>query len=137
MHQKKSGSWLSRNWKWVVPLGCLGAVAVFAAFTVSIVFLVFGVMKSSDVYKDAVAQASPHALVVEALGEPVEPGWYLSGTINVNGSSGDADIAIPISGPRGSGQIYAVATKSAGRWEYEILEVEIDGQPERIDLLSP
>jgi hypothetical protein len=72
--------------------------------------------------------------VVDALGEPIEPGWYMSGSINVSGSSGEADIMIPISGPRGTGRIYAVATKSAGRWSYEILEVEIDGQPERIDL---
>jgi hypothetical protein len=30
--------------------------------------------------------------------------------------------------------VFAVAMKSAGRWNYEVLEVEVEGREERIDL---
>ena len=60
----------------------------------------------------------------------------MSGNINVNGSSGHADLSIPIFGPKGKGKIYAVARKSAGVWQFQTLQVEVEGQPERIDLLQ-
>ena len=53
---------------------------------------------------------------------------------NVNGGSGDADLSIPISGPKGKATIYAVAKKSAGEWSYSKLAVKIDSSGETIDL---
>ena len=58
------------------------------------------------------------------------------GNINVNGSSGHADLAIPISGPQGNGTIYVVASKSAGHWDVLRLVVDIKATNERIDLLA-
>ena len=127
-------SWLGRNWKWVVPVGCLSVVAAFVALLASIVVVVFGFLRSSDVYQYALEKASSNDAVVEALGEPVDPGWYLTGSIQVQGASGQADISIPIAGPRGKGTIFASARKTAGRWDYQVLEVEIKGREERIDL---
>ena len=72
---------------------------------------------------------------LQALGEPIEPGFMPSGSINISGPSGNADLAIPISGPQGSDTIYLVATKEAGRWNFSLLEVEIKEQSERINLL--
>ena len=98
------------------------------------VLVVFGALKQSDAYKLAVARAKADSRVVAALGSPIEEGWYLSGNTNVNGASGDADLSIPISGPKGKGTIYAVATKSAGEWTYSKLQVKIDSTGETIDL---
>lgn len=127
-------SWLGRNWKWAVPLGCLTSVAGVVAFAAGIVVVVFGFIKRSDVFEYAVAKARSSPSVIESLGEPIEPGWYLSGSINVNGPSGNADIAVPLSGPRGKGTLFAVAIQKAGKWEYEVLEVELEVGGERIDL---
>jgi hypothetical protein len=127
-------SWFGRNWKWFVPLGCFIPCAGFLGFLASIVLAVFGFVRSSDVYQHALEEASTHPAVIEALGEPVKPGWYVSGSIHVQGSTGNADIAIPITGPHGKGTVFAVAKKSAGRWDYEVLEVEVEGREERIDL---
>ena len=66
----------------------------------------------------------------------MEDGWFMAGQINVNGPSGSADISIPLHGPKGKGTLYAVASKSAGRWEYHTLEVAVEGRDERIDLLE-
>jgi len=129
-----SPSWFGRNWKWVVPVGCLSIIAAFVAFLAGIFLVVFGFLRSSDVYQYALERATSNEAVVEALGEPVEPGWYLTGSIEVQGASGQADVSIPIAGPRGKGTIFVSARKTAGRWDYQVLEVEIEGREERVDL---
>jgi hypothetical protein len=118
-----------------VPTGCcLVPLILGGAFATFIILVVFGAMKQSDAYKMAVARAKADPRVTSALGTPIEEGWYLSGNTNVNGSSGDADLSIPISGPKGKGTIYAVATKSGGQWSYSKLQVKIDSSGETIDL---
>ena len=104
------------------------------AFAAFLVFVIFGALKQTDVYKTAVARAKSNSQVIAALGQPIEEGWFLSGSTKVNGGSGTADLSIPISGPKGKGTIYAVATKSAGQWNYSKLEVKIDSTGETIDL---
>ena len=131
-----SSSWFGRNWMWAVPLGCLTAIALFIASIAGVVFFVFGLISKSDVYQHALEQARSSPAVVDALGTPIEPGWYLTGTINVTGASGNADIAIPISGPKGAGTLYASARKRAGLWNYDVLEVALEAGGERIDLRS-
>jgi len=103
-------------------------------FVACIVFFVFSVMKSSDAYKIAVARAKNDPRVIAALGTPIAEGMFTSGKTNVNGPSGEADIAIPISGPKGKGTIYAVATKSEGTWSFSKLDVKIEGTGETVDL---
>ena len=104
------------------------------AFAAFIILVVFGAMKQTDVYQTALSRAKADQRVSSALGTPIEEGWYLSGTTKVTGSSGEADLTIPISGPKGKGTIYAVATKSAGDWTYSKLVVKIDSSGETIDL---
>lgn len=127
--------WWSRNWKWFVPTGCcLTPLVLGGAFVAFLVVVIFGALKQSDAYKIAVARAKADSRVVAALGSPIEEGWWLSGNTKVNGGSGEADLSIPISGPKGKGTIYAIATKSAGEWTYSKLEVKIDSNGETIDL---
>ena len=92
-------------------------------------------MKSTDVYKDALARAQVHPSVIEALGAPIEEGFLVSGNTNVNGASGEANLSIPISGPKGQGTLYVVATKSVGVWNYSSLILEVKKTKKRIDLL--
>lgn len=91
-------------------------------------------MKQTDVYQTALARAKADQRVTDALGTPISEGWYLSGSTKVSGGSGEANLSIPISGPRGKGTIYAVATKFAGEWTYSKLAVKIDSSGETIDL---
>jgi hypothetical protein len=125
--------WWSRNWKWFVPTGCLSLFVLFLAFIGSILLLVFGAMKSSDVYKTALARARSDTRVRHALGPDIRDGMFPSGKTNVTGPSGEAELAITISGAKGKGTIYVIATKSAGEWHYSKLLVKTaDG--ETIDL---
>jgi len=129
-------NWWTRNWKWFVPLGCFTVALMFLVFAGSIVVIVFSAMKSTDVYKEALARAKADPAVIEALGSPIKDGFLLSGNTNVNGASGESNLAIPISGPKGKGTIYVSATKSLGRWIYSGLVVEVSGTHDRIDLLQ-
>lgn len=129
------GNWWTRNWKWFVPTGCLTLIVLFVGFILSISLIVFGALKSTDVYKDAVARAKANPAVIEALGSPIKEGMFVSGNTNVNGASGESNLSIPISGPKGKGTIYLAAKKSLGRWEYQNLVVEIQSTGERVDLL--
>ena len=109
---------------------------LFVVFVGSIALIVFSAMKSSDIYKDALARAKTHPAVIEALGSPVTEGLLLSGNTNVNGASGETNLSIPVSGPKGKGTIYLAATKSLGRWNYSGLVLEIERTHQRIDLLQ-
>lgn len=128
--------WWARNWKWFVPTGCLGMLLLVAGFVVVIASIVFGALKSSDAYKTALARAKSDPRVVEALGSPIKDGFVVSGQANVSGSSGHADLTIPISGPKGKGTIYFVASKFAGEWTFSKLVVEVAKTGERIDLVQ-
>jgi hypothetical protein len=130
-------SWWGRNWKWFVPTGCLGFVLLVAGFVAFLVMVIFGAMKSSDVYKDALAKTRANQEVIDALGSPIKDGMFLSGNTKVDGASGEANLAIPISGPKGKGTIYVAASKSAGQWTYATLVAEIEKTHERIDLIGP
>jgi Cytochrome oxidase complex assembly protein 1 len=119
-----------------VPLGCFSVALLFLVFIGSILVVVFSAMKSTDVYKEALARAKADPAVIEALGSPIREGFLLSGNTNVNGASGESNLAIPISGPKGKGTIYVSANKALGQWNYSGLVVEVGQTHERIDLLQ-
>jgi hypothetical protein len=108
---------------------------LFLAFVGSIVVIVFGAMKSTDVYREALARAKADPAVIDALGSPIKEGFLVSGNTNVNGASGESNLAIPIFGPKGKGTIYVSANKALGQWSYSGLVVEVGEKHKRIDLL--
>jgi hypothetical protein len=128
--------WFERNWKWFVPLAVVTFLAFIAAFALLIVHLVLGCIKDMDVYKEAMNRAQSHPAVVERLGTPVEDGYFVMGNVNMSGSSGEADLSIPIRGPKGKATLYVEATRSRGVWNYDVLEVKFRDTGERLDLLG-
>jgi len=127
----------SSNLKWILVIGCGSLLAMglcIVLFAGGIVTAVFGALRSSDVYTEALAAAQESEEVIDTLGEPVEAGWLISGSIETSGGSGSADLSIPISGTDGSGDLIAVARREAGQWEFSRLYVEVDNGP-RLNLL--
>lgn len=130
-------SFFERNWGCLVPIGCLVVLVALAAFVAIVVGIATLGIRSSDAYEDAMARASAHPAIVAELGPPIESGWFVSGSLQVSGSTGTADLEIPLRGSLREGTLYAVATKSAGRWTFSTLELEIEGKPARVSLLPP
>ena len=129
-------SWFKRNWKWFIPACCLFIFLLIVGGIGGILAIVEGSIKQSGAYTQALAQAQANPQVTGLIGQPVTPGFFVSGNINVNGDSGDATISIPVSGPKGKGTVYAEAKKIAGQWQFSNLVFGIDGQTDRIDLLQ-
>jgi hypothetical protein len=119
---------LTKHWKTsltiVLGLAAIGIVSVFWS------------IGDSDACKMAIAAAQSNPIVKQRLGEPIKRGFFISGNIEVSGPSGHADIAIPVSGPRGKATLYAVAEKSAGLWKLESLQAGFSDESARENLLD-
>jgi hypothetical protein len=139
MAETQQRSWWGRNWKWVVPVGCLTPVVLCGGFVTVIVAIVFGAIKSITPYQEGLARTQASPAVQAALGQPVEAAFYVTGSVRtntVNGvDSGQADLSIPISGPNGSGTVEVKGKKGPGGWAYSQLRVLVPGK-EPIDLLK-
>ena len=135
MHDDRRG-WWTRNWKWAAPSGCLLVLLLAFGGCVAFVAGIFGMMKNTAAYTQAMdrLQSSPEAIA--ALGEQITAGWMISGNDHETGSTGEANYAIPVTGPRGGGTLYIEARKSAGRWTFRVLTLAPDTGAE-IDLRTP
>jgi len=126
---------LGRNWKWMLPVGCLGLILGVVALVGGIVFVAMSAMKSSDVYQGALKAAQAHPAAIERLGEPIKDGWLVTGNVNVNAGGGSASLDIPVSGPKNSGKLYVRAVSPDGEWMYERLDLAVEGG-ETVSLLD-
>jgi Cytochrome oxidase complex assembly protein 1 len=127
-------NWFGRNWKWVVPLGCLLPVVFVAGCGLLAFLFATDIMKQSDAYKIALARAQANVAVIEAIGSPISQTGIVSGKSNVSGPTGQANLAIPLSGPKGKATLYVEAKKSADTWFFQTTVVKIEKTGERIDL---
>jgi hypothetical protein len=132
-------SWRSRNWKWVAPVAVLAGVALTSFAVLGTYFVVtffLHAMKSSGGYQEALATARSNPAAVQALGTPIKDGWFPTGSVQSSGTTGESDLAIPVSGPRAKGTLYVRATKSMGAWRFTRLVLQVKGTGEQIDLLA-
>jgi hypothetical protein len=130
-------TWLQRNTKWIVLGAIGGGLLLLCGFIAAILMLVSAAVRSSDVHETSVARAQADSRVLEVLGAPVEAGYLVSGSIQIDNDHGSADIAIPLSGPVGSARLTVVAEKRGGRWSYDEMLVTPDASGTRpIDLLD-
>jgi len=132
--QPPQPGWFRRNRKWFIPTLIAIVLALIASFVTGLLVFISTVMKSNEPYRHAMALVTRDRGAQAELGKPITAGFFITGNINVSGSSGSADFGIPVKGPLGSGTVYVVAKKSAGRWSYQTLELRVGGQPD-LDLL--
>ena len=123
-------------------LGCIGCAAAAVVLTAvaggGCALFVFAIMKSSDVYKISLETVRADKRVKERIGEPLSDGWYVSGTINKSGPSGNAKISYPVHGPDGSATVRCEAFRTGGEWVIEFLAVEFETEEatERIVIID-
>lgn len=131
------GNWFSRNWKWLVPVGCMvpmlccGGIGGVAYFTVSTV------IKGSPAFTEAVSKASENEEVKAAIGTPITGGFWVSGQMKETNGEGTADFTVPIEGPKGSGSMHVVARRSGGAWIFRSIVVETKGKTIDVGRPSP
>jgi len=108
-------------------------VLAIGIYIFGIANLVFRVIKLSVPYRHAVQVATNDARVQAILGAPVKPGWTVGGTVSARRASGGARLSIPLQGTAQKGRLCVVATKLAGDWSYQKLELNV-ASGESVDL---
>jgi hypothetical protein len=101
--------------------------AVILIMLIAMAPLIMVLLKQSEAHAMAMRELRGNALVVQTLGEPVEAGFWMTGSVDVKNGSGAATLNIPVSGPKGSGTAYVTATKRFGTWSLDTLVLKIDG----------
>ncbi len=117
-----------------IGCGCTVLFLAVVAIVAAVVLGVFGLLKNSQPFSDSMAALSANSAAVEALGEPIEAGFFVKGSISIDNDTGTADFAIPVSGPRGEGTIEVEGTKDASGWTYQVWELRVVGNPNPIPL---
>jgi hypothetical protein len=129
-------SWFARHKLLALALGCLGLMLMGSLFVGGVLTVAVVSLRSSGAYQRALAKAEHDPSVIAELGAPLHAGWLTMGQVKVHGSDGEANLAIPISGPRGAGKINVRASKSAGTWTFSQLDVDITGRSTPVNLLA-
>src|SRR5262245_23142915 len=129
--QKKSSGCLK-----VFLIGCSVLVVLGVALIAVIVIFVFGAIKKTDAYKQALSKVHGDQRVAAVLGDPIEPGFWVSGSMNLNNGKGNADFKFPVSGPKAKATVHAVASTEGNGWEFTTLEVTPDNGSPPINVLT-
>ena len=127
-------NWFSRNWKWLVPVGCLVPMMCCGVFGLGTYVAVSKVIQNSGAYTGAITEVNANPEVAATLGTPVTPGFGMSGSVKENNSSGSADFTVPITGSKGEGSMHVVAQRRNGQWSYNVIDVTAGGKT--IDVLK-
>ena len=129
----------SSSKKWIF-WGCGGCLTLLVIGGIAAFFIfkgVLGLLEKSPPYQDGLAKARSSAEVKAALGEPIETDGMVSGNINYNNDTGNADLTVPIKGPKGTGTLHIKSAKEPGQnWSSSTLRVTPQGGPP-IELLNP
>lgn len=102
-------------------VGILAVGSVSLLFVVPLFFGIDGMMKNSDAYKLTMSTAQASSCVVSSLGSPIQTGWLMTGAIEESDNEGSANFSIPISGPKGKGNLDVRAKKLGGSWRIDSL----------------
>lgn len=131
--------WQGRSGRAPGLIGCVIGGVVFSLIVTCVALILvmaFMMVRSSDVFQQAVAELESNEAAIAALGEPLEVGMFFTGSINTSGDTGSADFSVPVFGSKTDGRLYVVAVKDREGWQFTTLELVVEPHDERIDLLS-
>lgn len=138
----KAGGWLDR--KREKPSSTFQKIALtiavilvgFCLFAIVLLSILLPVLRNSDAAKLAVATTASSPSAIKLLGSPIQEGWFISGNIAINGTSGTANIEVPVKGPNGAGKLFADEERKDGQWQIQTLILEVKNSGERITLVQ-
>ena len=102
----------------------VGAAIGIPAFIGLIFFGVISIINSSDAYRVAQEELRFHPGLEKPLGHPVEPaGWLTMGNINIQNSTGWANLEFDVKGPRADGTAAVYLELANDIWSIKELRV--------------
>jgi len=130
-------NWFNRNRKWAIPsMGCLTLIIITLIFISSMVTKLTGVFKDSVPYSVGMDILKKNELVIKALGKPIEPNGVFQGNIRYSNKDGNADLKVPVKGPKGEATLLIIAVMNNNVWTYHTMQVSISDTNKKIDLLE-
>ena len=105
-------------------VGVLAGATTFGVFLVSLFFGVTSMMRSSDAYRMTLEAGGASPCVINSIGTPLKPGWWITGGIETHDNDGSANLVIPIRGPKGNGELSFESKKADGVWHIQSLDFE-------------
>ncbi len=124
--------WLGSHWK-AMAVAFIGLFTLVWFIVALFVMWAATQMRSSDATKLTIATAEASPALTEKLGHPLKMGTLISGYVSA--SSGKALIIVPVSGPHGSGVLYAEVRRQSGAWQLKSLIFRGGGTAANLNLL--
>ncbi len=138
-------AWQNRIWrdidhfrsvqrKWAIA----GAIVFFVLFPL-IIFTVISGLKG-EAYQLSLKEIRANTEVQEALGQPIEPGFFVGGSVSVEaGGTGEAELQYSLSGSLEKGKAYVAADRFASTWKLGKVAVVVGEKqpPEIIRVVVP
>ncbi|WP_018248808.1 cytochrome c oxidase assembly factor Coa1 family protein [Orenia marismortui] len=114
-------------------IAVVGGSIFMGLVMVIIMFYSFGRMEPVD---NALKKLNTNPKAISYLGNNIEKGFWVTGSVSTTGSSGEANVSFPVKGEQGAGKVYMIAKKEMGIWEIKRLVLEIEEENYRFDLLE-
>ncbi len=125
------------TWKIVTCVLTVFVLGV-AVFVVGLFASIERSFRSSAAYAMAMDRAQASPCVAKTLGQPLVAKGFISGNLNTHNDAGDANLDIPIRGPKASGNLHVEAKKTSSIWAINSLTVEhSEGQIQLAPVPSP
>lgn len=100
-------------------------------------FILIGNMLKGEAFDQSMAAISQNSEVIEIVGEPIEAGYFVMGSIQTSGANGKASLQYSISGPKGEADVYVQAYKEMEAWELYNVVVHWPESDKKIQVVIP
>ena len=140
MEDYNQRSWFSRNWPWVLPVGCCsGCLLMIVLFIGGIgasMFSVFSEFKDSTPIEEVLITVNANPKAIEFLGNDIISDGFPSGNISFDNDNGEVDFLLDVIGSKGEGVLTVNGIRIDKKWVYEDLYLTVKETQEQINLLK-
>ena len=94
-------------------------------------------MLKGEAFEQSLVSVSQNAEVIKIVGEPIESGYFVMGSIQTSGIKGEASLQYSISGPNGTADVYVQAYKEMEAWSLYNDKAHIPELDKKIQVVTP
>lgn len=109
-----------RKWSWA-------GLAIVVVLIPSCIGIPLMSMKNSDAYALSLQLVRGNAEVIAELGQPMDPGLFVTGSISKDMAGGKAELHYSLSGPKASGDVFVDAVQQGGVWHLREVTLDVTG----------
>ena len=135
-------AWINRTWRDVEHFKQTqrkwrnaGLILLFVVFP--LLFTLIGSMLKGEAFDQSMVSISKNPEVIEIIGEPIEAGYFVMGSIQTSGAKGEASLQYSISGSNGTADVYVQAYKEMEAWSLYNVIVHIPELDKKVQVVTP